>query len=286
LKLREALTAFAADWRDDLSPAWQHFLTDVQPDVASVAERLTFSVGEPIFPARLRTPLVAARGDAHVFRAFDDLAPAEVRCVLIGQDPYPKSSRATGRSFEQGDLESWSVPASKVAASLRNLVRMLIAARIGVGAFQGGSWRALIERAAMADINLEPPRQLFDRLQIEEGVLFLNAGLTLTRYKSGGAPEQTQGHIPFWKPVVGRVLRTLSSRGNGHVVFLCLGGFAQQLVVREGVQAAAMAAGAWQTRVRVLTLPHPVAPGFTTGANPFVAVNEQLEAMGAARILW
>jgi uracil-DNA glycosylase len=286
MKLRDALGEFSAGWRDDLSPKWRALLAGTNPNPLSVAAALTFDALEPIYPARRHTPLPGARADAHVFRAFDDIEPSQVRCVLIGQDPYPDLRRATGRSFEQGNLAAWQNPAASVAASLRVLLRMLVAARTGNDSVLKMNWTSLLAFAASPAAGLEPPRALFDRLQRAQGVLFLNAGLTITRYRSGGAPEQTQGHIPFWRPVVGQVLRALATRGSGHVVYLCLGRFAQQVLASEGVKLAAVGAGTWETRAIDVALPHPVAPGFIGGLNPFNAVNAKLVAMGASPILW
>lgn len=283
MNLREALTAFAVDWRDDLSPSWQAVLASVSPNSLGVAGTLTFTSTEPIYPARRNVVLAGARADAHVFRAFDGLPLSQIRCVLIGQDPYPALSRATGRSFEQGDIDAWVSTASAVATSLRVLLRMLVAARTGDSAVLKMSWSSLVKFAST--IQLESPRDLFDHLQ-SQGVLCLNAGLTITRYKSGGAPEQTKGHIPFWKPVVGQVLRSIATRSTGHVVFLCLGQFAQKLLTSERVKSDATAAGTWGTRATDLAMSHPVAPGFISGQNPFLSVNAKLVSLGASAIDW
>ena len=283
MNLRDALNNFSLDWRDDLPPKWQTILSGVTPNALGVLDTLTFATTEPIYPTRKDVVLAGSRADAHLFRAFDDLEPSKVRCVLIGQDPYPALSRATGRSFEQGDLNTWVGKASSVASSLRVLLRMLVAARTGDPAVLKMTWANFVKFTAT--IQLEPPRELFDHLQ-SEGVLCLNAGLTITRYKSGGAPEQTKGHLPFWKPVVGQVLRSIATRGSGHVVFLCLGQFAQKLLVSERVKADATTAGTWGTRAIDLAMPHPVAPGFISGPNPFIAVNGKLASMGAQAIDW
>ena len=232
MNLRDALTQYSLNWRDDLSSNWRAALASTSPNALGVLDTLTFATTEPIYPTRRNVVLTGVRADAHVFRAFDDLQPASVRCVLIGQDPYPMLSRATGRSFEQGDLDAWVSKASSVASSLRVLLRMLVAARTGNTAVLKMTWANFVKFTAT--INLEAPRELFDHLQAQ-GVLCLNAGLTITRYKSGGAPEQTKGHIPYWKPVVGQVLRSIATRSSGHVVFLCLGQFAQKLLVSERV---------------------------------------------------
>lgn len=283
MNLRDALIDYSLDWRNDLSPKWRTILSGVTPDALGVLNTLTFATTEPIYPTRRGIVLAGARADAHVFRAFDDLEPSKVRCVLIGQDPYPALSRATGRSFEQGDLNTWVGKGSSVASSLRVLLRMLVATRTGNPAVLKMTWVNFVKFTAT--IQLESPRDLFDHLQAQ-GVLCLNAGLTITRYKSGGAPEQTKGHLPFWKPVVGQVLRSIATRNDGHVVFLCLGQFAQKLLVSERVKADATTAGTWGTRAIDLALPHPVAPGFISGVNPFVAVNGKLASMGAPAINW
>ncbi|MBT2326924.1 hypothetical protein J7E62_32000 [Variovorax paradoxus] len=284
--LRDALSDFVQGWREDLSPAWRALLADAQPNPLGVGAALVADPLQPIYPARRHAPLPEARVDAHVFRALDNIAPAQVRCVLIGQDPYPALRRATGRSFEQGDLAGWQVPSAAVANSLRVLVRMLVAERSQDSALLKLSWAKLASHAATPAVALEPPRALFDRLQVEQGVLFLNAGLTITRYLPGGAPEQIRGHLPFWRPVVGQMLRALATRGSGEVVFLCLGQLAQRLLVNEGVKQAAMQAGTWGTRAADVALPHPVANGFIGGPNPFGAVNAKLAAMSAVPIRW
>jgi uracil-DNA glycosylase len=284
--LRDALNDFAVDWRNDLTAAWRTALAAANPDPLSIDSTLTYDELQPIYPSRRGKPLPGARADTHVFRAFDGLTPSKVRCVLIGQDPYPALRRATGRSFEQGDIEAWNLPAASIANSLRVLLRMLIAARTNDPAVVKMSWTTFLRHIATPGVALESPRALFDRLQQTQGVLFLNAGLTITRYQSGGGPEQTRGHIPFWRPVVGQVLRAMAVRRRGQVVFLCLGALAQKLLLNEGVMAAATQAGTWEIRAGEVALPHPVAPGFIGGPNPFEAVNAKLLSFGAAPIAW
>lgn len=279
--LREELRRFVNGWRSDLPADWHEAIGDVEPAVDAVDPELLFDERHPIFPARRASPLPQARADAHVFRAFDGLGPRDVRCVLLGQDPYPRISRATGRSFEQGDAPDWLLPS--IAVSLRALVPMVAECRTGSASFRGEAGFA--RAVASADVGLEPPRALFDRWQ-EAGILCLNAALTLTRYAQGGAPEQLQGHIPFWAPVVGHILRLLAARRDGPVVFLLLGGPAQRLAEQAGVRAAAEAAGSWGETIAEVRLPHPAAPTFADGPNPFLEVNRLLERMEARPLPW
>jgi uracil-DNA glycosylase len=285
MKLRAALTEFLTDWRDDLAPAWRTTLQDIEPAFANVRDDLEFSPEQPIYPSRRASPLPAARPDAHVFRAFDSTAPEDIRCVLVGQDPYPQISRATGRSFEQGDLPGWDQGA--VATSLKKLLQMLANERTGNTRFTAANgWKAVLAAIASGEIDLGSPRELFDRLQEQEGLLFLNASLTITRYVAGGAPEQLFGHIPLWAPIVGRVLSMLAGREAGHVVFLLLGTPAQQLADRMQIRQIAEQAGVWGTRVDEVRLSHPAANQFLSGQNPFHEVNARLLNMGAAPIRW
>nr|WP_180204870.1 hypothetical protein [Pseudomonas sp. SbOxS1]NYU04870.1 hypothetical protein [Pseudomonas sp. SbOxS1] len=283
--LRDALVLFSTDWQLDLPSPWRSVLGSVEPAAADVAPSLSFGP-EPVYPARRASPLPDARADAHVFRAFDGLAPENVRCVLVGQDPYPRIARATGRSFEQGDLQTWPTKSNEIAPSLRCLVQKLAQSRTGKSAYvtQDG-WSTVVADAMSGALPLESPQALFDRWQ-QNGVLCLNAGLTLTRYLQGGAPEQVLGHIPFWAPVVGGVLRHLAARQDRPVVYLLLGGYAQTLAQRIGIRQTAEAAGRWGVEVDEVRLLHPAAQGFLAGPNPFDEVNTKLVALGETAINW
>jgi uracil DNA glycosylase len=125
----------------------------------------------------------------------------------------------------------------------------------------------------------------FDHWQAQ-GVLCLNAGLTLTRYVQGGAPEQLHGHLPFWQPIVGGVLRHLAARADGPIVFLLLRQPAQKLADAMGIRATAEAAGVWKQRVDEVRLTHPAAFNFLAGKNPFLEVDWRLAAMNGAPIGW
>jgi uracil-DNA glycosylase len=285
MTLRQAMEEFLSDWRGDLAPAWRTTFRDVDPAFADVRSDLQFREEEPIYPARRAAPLSGARGDAHVFRAFDGIEPAKVRCVLVGQDPYPRISRATGRSFEQGDLESWDGGA--VATSLKTLVQMLATARTGSKKYvRAGGWREVLVDINRGVLDLGTPRETFDRLQEQEGLLFLNASLTITRYVAGGAPEQLFGHITLWSPIIGRVLSAVAARTTGHVVFLLLGAPAQRVAQRARIREIAEEAGVWGERVQEVRLPHPASNQFLSGRNPFLEVNARLGEMGATPIRW
>src|SRR5215831_14370617 len=117
VKLRTALRALLAGWEQDIPGQWRPILNETKLDWTSRSLDREQRPGEVILPGRKECPLPGAPKGAHIFRAFENTDPAHVRAVLLGQDPYPKSHWATGRAFEQGNLEKWPEEPHKVADS-------------------------------------------------------------------------------------------------------------------------------------------------------------------------
>lgn len=285
--LRDELRQYLESWRSDLSPAWQEFFEGVEPDLAAVDGSLASDAALPVIPGRRRSPLPGAPAGAHVFRAFDGLDPGAASVVIVGQDPYPRISRATGRAFEDGALRGWD---GQVAVSLQRLMQSAIADRYGRPdlAREPGDWTRVQELLARGEIRLEPPGNYFDRLQQAHGVLFVNAGWTLTRFTPRGSPEQA-AHIAMWRPLMVRLLNGLAERGASRIVFVLLGAFAQRLFDKSRVEERARDRGAWVRSVASVRHPHPNTSGptgYLARGNPLARVNEALCAMGADRVRW
>ena len=288
VKLRDAFAGFLQDWQVDLSPAWRAILDAVGPDLTAISSDLTLADNETIFPGRKGRPAPGARTDSHVFRALDAVDPPAVRAVVLGQDPYPKASRATGRAFEQGDLPDWSPNRAMVAESLRRIVQMLAYKRSGNAEYvaDDAAWRTVVEDIASDTLDISAPRALFDRWQ-DAGVLFLNAGLTLSRFE----PAVQQAHIALWRPVVKKILTHLATRPNGRIVFLLWGQVARRTFDKLGIEDAAGAAGA-QDRLAIASHAHPGAEGadhrplFFQPPNPFADANAKLAQIGGSSIDW
>lgn len=295
IPLRQALEEMLDGWKEDLSPAWRTALADVDPDFAAVDPDLQHESWEPIFPTRKGNVIPGAPRKAHIFRALDGTGPADVRAIVIGQDPYPNVSWATGRAFEQGDLEEWLPNPALVSDSLERIIPAVAVARTGNPEYTGlvnasQSWARVVADLASGTLSLQPPGKLFDHWQ-KQGVLFLNAGLTLSRFKKGGSDHQLRGHIPLWRPVVQGILRVIATRSSGHVVFLLWGKVARDFFDESGIEQAAKDAGTWQTRVRTVTQAHPAAanddgPLFFREPNTFLDANRALREMGGERIEW
>jgi uracil-DNA glycosylase len=288
MSLRDALEQLLQGWRDDLSKPWSKALAGAEPDFAAVDPALVPADDEVIYPGRKGAPPPGARADSHMFRALDGITPGDVRVVVMGQDPYTHVQQATGRSFEQGDLHDWKGK-PRVSPSLRRLVQAVALRRTGDRRYAEGDagWKALVHDVGAGTLAIEPPQPLWDKWQAQ-GVLFVNAILTFNRFDPA---FQFGGHQPLWRPVIRRLLGHLVERPDRALVCVAWGGKALAALQDARVEETARAAGAWETRVRIVRAPHPNAP--PPEAPPFLAqgdrlqeVNDALAAMGAASVDW
>ena len=169
----------APDWGSYLSssiPAgWANLLgSDTIETVQTIGRSLSERVGtERIVPA-----------PEHVFRALQ-VAPSDVRVVLVGQDPYPNPDHAMGWSF--------SVPKSvtNLPPSARN-----------------------IRTELHSDLGLNLPEHFELGRWVEQGVLLLNRHLTTA------AGEPGAHHGIGWQTVTDRIIATLSSHQQRFVAII------------------------------------------------------------------
>lgn len=288
--LRQAMERHLEDWEDDIATGWRDLLGNTAPAFQDIDGSLRTEPDEVIFPGRKGREPKGAPGGSHTFRAFDGIAPKDVRVVIIGQDPYPDVKRATGRAFEQGDLESWLSKKPNVALSLKRIAQQAAHFRSGKSAYKStaGGWDHVKKDLASGSLELEAPRDLFNAWQ-SQGVLMLNAGLTLTRYQPGGHPHQRNGHIPLWAPVVGAICRRIAQRQSVPVVFLCWGSYARRFLARVGVLASAkrpLKIADGMAATDALARNHPATADFLKGPNLFKEANQRLQRLGAAPIDW
>ena len=282
MQLRAALRETLEGWREDIHPPWRDVIADAALGFEQVNATLELEPWEPIFPARRGRMFPGAPAGAHMLSAFDGLTPEDVRCVILGQDPYPCPAFATGRAFEAGNVACWRELDKMISPSVRAVIQLIVAERTGTAHYAEGfaRWPAALAAMESGAVELEAPDALANRW-VASGVLLLNASLTLTRFQREGDPHQVRGHLPLWRPLLVRVLGHLAAR-DAPVVLVGFGDAAAQVLDDAGLgPSEAGAAG------RVILRPHPAeADEVLAQENPFTLCNRRLQAMGAAPVDW
>jgi len=158
-----------------MAPDWADALAPVADDIAAMGERLRAetAAGRGYLPA----------GD-HVLRAFERPL-ADVRVLIVGQDPYPTPGHPIGLSFAV-DADGRPVP-----RSLANIYREL-----------------------EADLGIAPAAHGDLSAWSDQGVLLLNRVLTV----SPGAPASHRGW--GWERVTEHAIRAVVARRRPLVAIL------------------------------------------------------------------
>lgn len=182
-----------------------------------------------------------------VYRAFNLTPMNEVRCVILGQDPYHTAGYADGLAF--------SVP-NQVTAPLS----------------KGGQGRSIpptlrnIFRELTSDIHCPYPSTTSLEPWAKQGVLLLNTSLTVAPGKAGSHKDVG------WSSLITEVLSELEKR-SGFV--FCLWGKAAQ----EFLPLVMPAVGSKRNSVILSSHPSPLSAskGFL-GSRPFTTINSCLSA--------
>ncbi|AAT89619.1 uracil-DNA glycosylase [Leifsonia xyli subsp. xyli] len=169
----KSLAELAAD--GSMDPGWAEALAPVADRIAAMGDflRAEVAAGRPYLPA-----------GANVLRAFR--APfADVRVLIVGQDPYPTPGHPIGLSFA---VERQVYPLPR---SLQNIYQEL-----------------------RDDLGLAPPPHGDLSAWSGNGVMLLNRVLTVRP----GAPASHRGK--GWEPITEHAIRSLVARGRPFVSIL------------------------------------------------------------------
>jgi len=176
-----------------------------------------------------------------IFNAFNTTPFNKVKVVILGQDPYHGLNQAHGLSFSVNH-------GVRIPPSLRNIYKEL-----------------------NQDLNMDIPMHGCLQSWAEQGVLLLNATLTVEKEKAGS--HQGKG----WEQFTDKVIQLLNEKREG-LVFLLWGSYAQ----KKGQFIDT-------NRHLVLKAPHPsplsAHRGFF-GTKPFSQANAYLEKQNCLKINW
>ena len=264
-----------ACWREQLPAAWREFLPDsVEPAFENIPADIEIGDRQTVFPGE---PV----------GVFSVVPPCRVRAVLLGEDPYPDPSQATGRAFDPGGLDRWQ---SATPGSPQRLAQQLADYRrpgFGYAARQGGWSRVRAALTACSDaLELPAPTATFHSWE-RQGVLLLNAALTASeghiRNGDPGRNQRRAAHRSFWAPVVRAVCRRLAERDQP-TVLLCWGRSARKLVQDAGVLSSSVCPFPVTpscNRTAVLVRDHPRISSFLDSPNVFREANAALSRLDA-----
>lgn len=305
ITLRDALEETMAGWQKALPEPWRPVFKGVKLDSKSVPTWLKHQPWVPIFPVfrnqstgevfqaspepEKGTNLIGIPKVAHTFRALL-VPPDEVKVVVVGQDPYPDITDATGQSFEQGSIEDWVKDSHRVAGSLKPILQTAAAAATGDDKryrVQWEGWDALASDIADRKVRVASPDKIFQAYQ-KQGVLWLNTTLTISHFRvtpKGKSSGFQEAHAAYWKPFVSRLFEHIVGRGpENPVVFALFGSWAKAF--KPDIQEAAEAAGNTGA-VTFVETDHPVTkPFIERKRNPLSEINEKLKALGEKPINW
>lgn len=175
-----------------------------------------------------------------IFNAFNTTPVKDVKVVILGQDPYHNPGQAMGMSF--------SVPKGvKVPPSLRNIYKEMA-----------------------TDINCPPATHGDLTKWADQGVLMLNAMLTVEGHKAGS--HKNIG----WQKFTDAVLKKLSDEQE-NLVYMLWGGFAKKK--KHLIDAE-------RHLVLEAAHPSPLAGGAYFGSKHFSQANTYLKEKGLPEIDW
>lgn len=183
---------------------------------------------------------------------------AQVRVVILGQDPYHGLGQAQGLAFSVA-------PGVKVPPSLRNVFKEI-------------SQDGALERSSQKN----PVDGSLQRWA-QQGVLLLNTCLTVEEGRPGSHARQG------WESLTDEIIKAVAVRGSP-VVFMLWGAHAQS---KQGLIASAVAQARLQADLHlVLTANHPSPlsalrpPTPFMGCGHFSLANAFLSRNGSAKIDW
>lgn len=129
-----------------------------------------------------------------IFKAFHACEPSDLRCVIIGQDPYHAKGQANGLAFSVA-------PNQKIPPSLKNIFKEYC-----------------------SDLKFDVPKNGNLIKWAENGVFLLNTALTVREKEAGS--HRNKGWEIFTRNTIAYLLKN-----NEHMGFICFGSPAYQLAM-------------------------------------------------------
>ncbi|MEN8905541.1 MAG: uracil-DNA glycosylase [Clostridiales bacterium] len=148
-----------------------------------------------------------------------------LKVIILGQDPYPEKGRATGRSFEVGDLVSWQDKFKQI--SLKNIIRLIYKSYNNIEIYSNIKPFSQIKEDIKNNVfNILPPNILFKSWE-EQGVLLLNTSLTCEVGKPGS-------HKKLWSKFSTQLLTYISTQKELHWFLWGSQAISNEILIKNG----------------------------------------------------
>ena len=132
-----------------------------------------------------------------IFNVFYLVPPEKVRCVLYGEDPYPRKTSANGIAFWDAEIKSWQD--KTVGNSMKNILKALLIAH-GLATYHTPIKQC---RQIAIEQKIKSPADLFQHW-LKMGVLLVNVALTFSSNK------EKRLHLQFWQPFHYALIQSLA----------------------------------------------------------------------------
>jgi len=131
----------------------------------------------------------------HIFRLFKYLSPKDIKCVILGQDPYINYELVEGKEIPQAEGFSFSVPKhhKKIPPSLKNIFKEIKNSYPDFK-YKNGNLKKWVKK---------------------EKIFLLNSALTVL-------PGKSNSHSKLWQDFTDNVIEFISEN-NKDIIFILMG---------------------------------------------------------------
>jgi len=160
---------------------WKDFFLKNKETISDILDKIS---NKKIYPKK-----------KHIFRLFKYLPPNDIKCVILGQDPYINYESIEGKEVPQAEGFSFSVPKNhkKIPPSLKNIFKEIKNSYPDFK-YENGNLKKWVKK---------------------EKIFLLNSALTVL-------PGKSNSHSKYWESFTDNVIEYISEN-NKDIVFILMG---------------------------------------------------------------
>ena len=160
---------------------WEKFFLKNKDNISNILQKIS---DKKVYPKK-----------KNIFRLFKYLPPNEIKCVILGQDPYINYESVEGKEVPQAEGFSFSVPKNhrKIPPSLKNIFKEIKNSYPDFK-YKNGNLKRWVKK---------------------EKIFLLNSALTVL-------PGKSNSHSKYWESFTDNVIQYISEN-NKDIVFILMG---------------------------------------------------------------